>query len=405
MTVTPAGAVPPVAELADFAALHAKALGIGRTELRQGLDAIRRDGTPEAWPRTWNRLAEHHTRAGYPLHACRAHVLARFPYPADEHRRTATDRAVRAFDTWRRSHGGIDRLELGLSGGTLAAWTAGLTPRAGRPLLLVLGGIISVKEQWAPFLTAARRLGVAVVVTEMPGVGENTHRYGPHSTAMIPELLDELGPASCAAGVQVVALSFAGQLALSAAAEDPRITAVHTVGAPTDGVFRDPAVWADLPRTTTATLAYLAQREPEQTRKELAALALDEETLARVRVPVRYVASRRDEIIPRREWERLAEHLPDFTWVEFDDVHGSPAHLTDTRLWLLRGVLDTLGDRRARAPGAVLALRGNTGRGGTTRTRGTGCTAVGRAPADRTSPGSASADRTHADRRQEGSRR
>ncbi|ARF73573.1 hypothetical protein B7C62_15895 [Kitasatospora albolonga] len=404
MTVTPAGAVPPVAELADFAALHAKALGIGRTELRQGLDAIRRDGTPEAWPRTWNRLAEHHTRAGYPLHACRAHVLARFPYPADEHRRTATDRAVRAFDTWRRSHGGIDRLELGLSGGTLAAWTAGLTPRAGRPLLLVLGGIISVKEQWAPFLTAARRLGVAVVVTEMPGVGENTHRYGPHSTAMIPELLDELGPASCAAGVQVVALSFAGQLALSAA-EDPRITAVHTVGAPTDGVFRDPAVWADLPRTTTATLAYLAQREPEQTRKELAALALDEETLARVRVPVRYVASRRDEIIPRREWERLAERLPDFTWVEFDDVHGSPAHLTDTRLWLLRGVLDTLGDRRARAAGAVLALRGNTGRGGTTRTRGTGCTAVGRAPADRTSPGSASADRTHADRRQEGSRR
>ncbi|MBB1259117.1 alpha/beta fold hydrolase [Streptomyces alkaliterrae] len=367
-TGTPAGATPPLAELAGFAALHAKALGITRTELRQGLAAIRRDGTPDAWPRTWNRLAAHHQRADRPLHACRAHVLARFPYPADEHRRAAGDLAVRAFDTWRRSHGDIRRLELTLSSGTLTAWAAGLEPRAGRPLLLVMGGIISVKEQWAPFLAAARRLGVAVVVTEMPGVGENAHRYGPHSVEMIPELLDELGAAHCAAGVQLVALSFAGQLALSAAAEDPRITAVHTVGAPTDGVFRDPAVWATLPRTTTATLAHLAQREPPQLEKELATLALDEQALARVRVPVRYVASRRDEIIPRREWERLAEHLPDFTWVEFDDVHGSPAHLADTRLWLLHGVLDALGDRRARALAALLAVRGRADRGGTTRT-------------------------------------
>ncbi|PXY23745.1 hypothetical protein BAY59_29365 [Prauserella coralliicola] len=347
---------PTLAELADFAGLHARAQGLDPGSVASALARIKAGGDPTAWPRTWSELGERQLAEGRPLQACRYFVLARFPYPADDVRAAAGRSAVAAFDTWRRRQGGIERREFALPSGDVAAWTANL--HEGNPVLLVMGGIISVKEQWAPFLTSARRLRAGVLVTEMPSVGENTAPYGKGSDELIPEILDALGARVCAAGVHVVGLSFAGHLALSSARHDPRISSIHTVGAPVSGVFGDPAA---LPATTTSTLAHLSGGA------DLSGMALTRDDLARVRVPVRYVASRRDEIIPRREWELLAEHVADFEWVEFDDVHGSPAHLADTRLWLLRNVLARLGDRRATVLGLLLALRGRTGRGGLTR--------------------------------------
>jgi esterase FrsA len=354
----------PLPELSELVRLHARAQGLDPAtcdRILASVDTV--DPGRGGWPATWSHLARRSLEAGRPLEAARLYSLARFPYAGDAERAQAARAGVEAFDAWRRRVGGIDRLELALPGGEVACWAARL--HRGRPLLLVMGGIVSVKEQWAPFLRAADRLGVAVVVTEMPSVGENTLVHGPESVDLIPRLLDALGPTNCAAGVQVVGLSFAGQLALHAARHDPRIVAVHTVGAPVSGIT-DPEVWATLPRTTTATLAHLTRTPPERTRELLAPLALADADLAALDVPVRYVASRRDEIIPRREWERLAEHVPDFGWVEFDDVHGSPAHLTDTRLWLVREVMAVLGDRRGRALSAALALRGNASRSGRT---------------------------------------
>jgi hypothetical protein len=363
----PAPSLPPLAELADLVVLHAKAQGIAPATCRRVLAGLRDGEDQAAWPRAWSALAHQHLAAGRPLAACRHFVLARFPFAGDPERRHAAAEAVAAFDSWRRRTGQIDRLELDLAGGRVACWTAGLDPRRPQPLLVVLGGIVSVKEQWAPFLRAARRLGMAVLVTEMPGVGENTLRYGPAATDIIPQLLDQLGATVCAPGVLVVALSFAGHLALAAAGTDPRIRGVLTVGAPVHELFTDPAVWARLPRTTTATLAHLTGTTGEATARLLTSMALQPADLAALEIPVRYVASRRDEIIPRREWELLAEHVADFAWVEYDDVHGSPEHLTDTRMWLLHHVLALRGASRAAALlRAGLTLRGRSPRTGTT---------------------------------------
>jgi len=78
-----------------------------------------------------------------------------------------------------------------------------------------------------------------------------------------------------------------------------------------------------------------------------------------VRVPVRYVVSAHDEIIPGGERAFLAEHLADVGFIEFEDVHGSPAHLGELRLWLLLQLLRTNGieDRRTKALSAILNLR------------------------------------------------
>jgi hypothetical protein len=367
----------PLTELAELVLLHARAQGIAPDTCRRVIasvdtaEPVGADGTERGtWTWVWSSLARQYAAAGRPLEASRYYNLARFPHGGDEPRRRAAAACVHAFDTWRRRTGMIERLELDLPGGRVACWTAGLGAGRPRPLLVVMGGIVSPKEQWAPFLLAARRLDMPVLVTEMPSVGENTLVYGPAATDMLPQVLDRLGPATCAPGVHVVGLSFAGHLAMAAARHDPRIRGVLTVGAPVSRVFADPATWARLPRTTTATLAHLTRTEPGRTQRVLAPMALRPADLAALDIPVRYVASRRDEIVSRREWELLAEHVADMEWIEFDDVHGSPAHLIDTRLWLLRHVLLLRGDRRAGLLGAALALRGRSARGGTTATSG-----------------------------------
>ncbi|BBG01408.1 MULTISPECIES: alpha/beta fold hydrolase [Pseudonocardia] len=373
---------PEPAEVVELARLHAGAQGISRAAFDTVVgsigsigDAAGSIGDGGGWAAAWARVGDRKAAAGLPLDACRHHAMARWPYPADPAGARSAIECVRTFDIWRRRAGGIDRLDLDLPGGRVGCWTTGLDPAVdpppgpSRPLVLVLGGIVSIKEQWAPLLTGMRRLGLPVVVTELPSVGENTVRYGPAATDLIPQLLDRLGPHACRRGVHVIGLSFGGHLALAAAPDDPRIASILTVGAPVHRLFADRALWPLLPRTTTATLEHLTGTRGADTPALLSSMALSPDALGRVRIPVRYVASRRDEIVPRSEWELLARHLPDLEWVEFDDVHGAPAHLADTRLWLVTRLLRQCGDRRAAVPGALLALRGRAGRGGRTSTR------------------------------------
>lgn len=358
-------AMPPLDEIVELARLHARAQGISPA----AFDAVVAGLPDGGWAATWARHADRHAAVGRPLAACRHHAMARWPFPAEPAALRSATECVRAFDRWRRRTGGVERLELDLPGGRVACWTAGLDGDRPRPLVLVTGGIVSVKEQWAPWLGAARQLGVAVVVTELPSVGENTVRFGPAALDLLPQLLDRIGPSACRAGVHVVGLSFGGHLALAAAPDDPRIASILTVGAPVHRLFTDRQLWERLPRTTTATLEHLTGTRGTDTPGLLAAMALTPQHLSRVAVPVRYVASRHDEIVPRSEWELLARYVPDLEWVEFDDVHGAPDHLTDTRLWLLGRLLTLLRDRRAALPGVALALRRRAGRGGRTTTR------------------------------------
>ena len=120
----------------------------------------------------------------------------------------------------------VQRLEFDPPDGKIACWASGLDEKRRRPLLLVMGGIVSVKEQWAPLLPKLRRMGFAAVVTELPGVGENTCAYHPESWRLLPHLLDRLSGSAGTDDASLLALSFSGHLALRAATEDHRIRRV-----------------------------------------------------------------------------------------------------------------------------------------------------------------------------------
>lgn len=334
-----------IGELKQFAVLHARSQRI--PHYRKLLDRIVTDddGVPGSWAWEWSQAADRWLRAGRPLEACRHYAMARFPYVDGTARRRASVSCVSAFDGWRRARTDIERLDIVLPAGRVRCWASGLSPAKPLPLLLAMGGIVSVKEQWASVLTQVRRIGMAGIVTEMPGVGENTLRYDRQSWRMLSGLLDAVADRAAVAETYALALSFSGHMALRCAGEDSRIRGVVTTGAPVSDFFTDAAWHRTLPRITVRTLARLTRTTQTDLFYCLRPLALTCEQLRRVHVPVCYLSSKRDEIIPGSEVTHLTDHVRDFRLVRNDDVHGSPQHVMTSRLWTILSVLQMRGVR------------------------------------------------------------
>lgn len=343
---TSAGPPPSLAELRELAPLHARAQGIPAARCRALLARIgtaHGDG-PDSWPAVWSRAGDQLAARGRHLAAARHYALARFPYVDGPARERAQRLAVRSFDRWRTTRPGIERVEVAHRGGRFAAWAAGLSTRRPRPLILVCGGIVSVKEQWAPLLARAEALGTAVAVTELPGVGENTLPYDAAAPAMVTALLDALAGRADVRRTSAVALSFGGHLALRAALGDPRIAGVATVGAPVRHFFTDSLGRPGLPATTLRTLARLTGHPEDGLAVALGNWALDDAELAALeRLPVTYVAALRDRIVPLSDAAVLLRDARAPRQVLFaDDEHGTPARLARVRPLLLAAALETL---------------------------------------------------------------
>lgn len=348
-------------ELRDLVRLHARAQGLRPRVVAEVLDGVTHDGEgPGSWAGEWlaaARAAEPRS----PLDAVRLANLARFPYVDGPARAEAHRYCQEVFTRWAVARGAV-RHRVVAPGGGADVWTSGpVDPR--RPVLLVVGGIVSIKEQWGQLLPLARRLGMTVAVTEMPGVGSADLPYAPSAERFVSDVLDVIGAGP---DVRVLALSFSFTLALHAALRDPRIRAVGTVGGPVRDFFDDDAVWRRAPETTTATWARVLGTSQDAAIEVLRATAVPEERLRELQVPVAYVASTRDEIVPRSEVDRLCAVLPGVHVLEHDDVHGAPHHLGTTRAWLVMHLMAApgpcIGHARRRAAAAAVSLAARLGR-------------------------------------------
>nr|5NO5_A Chain A, AbyA5 [Micromonospora]5NO5_B Chain B, AbyA5 [Micromonospora] len=348
-----------VAELKQYVLAHVSAQNASADGVLARIDD---DGDgPRSWTTQWIRAGEEREQAGDLLAATTFYNLARFPFVDSPGRAEALRRCVAVFDRWRRTVPGIERLELRLPGGVVRAWAAGLSTTERRPVLLMTGGIVSIKEQWAPILPELARYGFAAVVTELPGVGENELRYDLDSAALFGVLLDAVAERADTSRAYALALSFSGHLALRAAPSEPRLRGIVTAGAPVAAFFTDKEWQAAVPRVTVDTLARLTQTTPATVFDHVRNWALTPQDLAGVRIPVAYVASGRDEIIPPADPALLRTHVRDFRTITHDDVHGSPAHFPHTRLWTLAQVLEMSGAdprHRAAVDGALAQVEG-----------------------------------------------
>ncbi|MEU3990389.1 alpha/beta hydrolase [Streptomyces platensis] len=345
-----------VRELKHFARTHARAQRIAGYQ--QILDTITGDegAGPGDWTGEWTRRADSLRARGRLIDAVRHYTMARFPYVDGPARQDAQDRCVQTFSAWAADHR-IERLELDQPGGMVTCWAAGLSATEPRPLVLMCGGIVSTKEQWAPALAAVTRFGMAGVVTELPGVGENGLRYDADSWRMLPRILDAVAGRARVSSTYAMALSFSGHLALRAAAEDSRIRGVVTAGAPVSSFFTDLGRRQDLPRITAHTLAHLTATSVDALPGLLTPWALSPGLIASLDLPIAYSASLRDEIVPARDVSLLRTHARRLEVVEHDDVHGAPQHVQETRMWALLSILRMHGVRGPRSGALGLLLR------------------------------------------------
>jgi esterase FrsA len=335
-----------VAELKEFMLLPARVLGMTPAEYHRVADSIRSDneGAPDSWAARWSARGAELEDAGQLLEACRCYNLARFPYTDGPARKKASDDCVAVFNRWRVSVPAIQPLTVDCLGGQVQCWTAGLDPANRRPLVLVMGGQVSIKEQWAPVLPMISDLGFAAIATEMPGVGQNTVRYARESWQMLSRILDAVSPSADTSRTYAACLSFSGHLALRCAAHDDRIRGIITGSAPIRRFFIDPQWQRQVPGITIDSLEHLTGDRLDA----MADWALEDETLAAVTVPVHYMVSLRDEIVPADEGALLAKLAPDVHLISNNDVHGSPNRLFETRLWVVLCLLRMHGSSRAR---------------------------------------------------------
>lgn len=338
-----------VAELRRYVLVHARAQGIPAARYNEVLERVETDDGdgPGSWVGEWSRQADALEQRGRIVDASRCYGMARFPYVDGPARERAARRCAELFDRWRSGKPGIESLDIEVNSGRVRCWAGGLSATRRPPVLLIMGGIVTPKEQWGPVLAALRRFGMAGVVAEMPGVGENTVPYDAKSWRMISAILDRIDIVADTTQTYAMALSFSGHLALRCAVEDPRLRGIVTMGAPIYRFFVDKAWQAQLPAITVDTLGRLMDVPGEALPAHLPELALSADNLAALDIPVHYLSSKQDEIIPPGELAELRA-LRSLHLVEKDDVHGSPAHTTETRLWAMLSVLRMRGIRSPR---------------------------------------------------------
>ena len=325
-----------ITELKQYAEVHARAQGILRYQQLLARIDTDDDAKWSSWTRQWSAAGDMFKLRGRHLQAARYYTMARFPYVNGPLRQAALDNTVLSFERWAARRSDIERVEIELKRTKVRTWAAGLDPAKPKPLLVVMGGIVSTKEQWAPVLARVASLGMAGVVAEMPGVGENELRYDEDSWRILPGILDALADRADVSQTYALTLSFSGHLALRAASEDRRIRGIVTAGAPVNGFFTDTEWQRGVPEITMDTLAHLTRVERAELPEFIRGWALSADQLAEIDVPVSYLLSSRDEIIPPGETQLLRGALRGgLEILENDDVHGSPAHTAESRLWTI----------------------------------------------------------------------
>ncbi len=289
----------------------------------------------EEWLGAWTAVAEEHLalaseaeRAGHRrsageayLHAAVCQHFGKFVWmlDADAHR-AATERAIAALA---KAHEFLDptaeRIEARLDGAMLAANLRRPpgTPRP--PLVLLIPGLDSTKEEFFHHENAFLARGMATLSIDGPGQGESgfsmpiRHDYEVAVAAMLDVLaaredldLDRVG---------AVGVSLGGYYAPRAAAFEPRIRAVAGIS----GSYDFGEAWDDLPPLTReAFVVKSGARDDADGRARAHRLDL-RGVVSRVQQPALFVTGRLDRIIPWQQTERAAREAPHGRFVLYDE--------------------------------------------------------------------------------------
>ena len=255
------------------------------------------------------------------LHAAVAYHFARFVWVLDADRaRAVADKAVAALYAAHRALGvQAERIEVPVDGGVMVANLRLPSGVERPPLILIIPGLDSTKEEFFRFEGVFLSRGMAALSLDGPGQGEGGYTlpirpdYEVAASAVLNALdgRDDLDMGR----VGAIGVSLGGYHAPRAAAFEPRIRAVAGISGP----FNFGALWDHIPELTRETFIVKSGATSEEDGRARA-LRLDlDGVLEQLDVPALFVTGKRDRLIPWESTEEQARRAPNGTFVGFED--------------------------------------------------------------------------------------
>ena len=299
------------------------------------------------WCREWGRTARHYEQLAETAEAAGRTVTAGeawrraalcwhwgkfvFTDHPDE-QRAAHERTVACF----RSGAGTlsppaEPVRVPYAGSTLAAYLrvpAGPPP----PIVIMIPGLDSVKEELQATAEHMLRRGLAVIAIDGPGQGEAEYEFPiePAYERVVTAVADYLkGRADVDPGrLGVFGVSLGGYYAARSAAYEPRVRAAVELAGP----YRFDLDWDAMPGQTRTTFQVRSgAASPAQARERAAALTL-EDAAALITCPLLVVHGGRDRLVPVYHAERLAREAPGAELMLYPDgSHGVTNHAFESR--------------------------------------------------------------------------
>jgi dipeptidyl aminopeptidase/acylaminoacyl peptidase len=277
------------------------------------------------WLDAWTKIADEHLELGDEAEAAgrgrtagEAYLRAtlclhfgKFVWVLDGDRHRAT--TERAVATLRRAHAHLDptaeRIEAALAPGVLAAnlrRPAGAAAGARPPLVVIIPGLDSTKEEFFHLENVFLVRGMATLSMDGPGQGEAGFAlpirpdYEVAVSAMLDAVVDRADIDMARVGA--VGVSLGGYYAPRAAAFEPRIGAVAGVSGP----YNFGELWDLLPPLSRETFVFKSgARDDDDGRARALELDLDG-VMSRVTQPALFATGKLDRIIPWEQTERMA---------------------------------------------------------------------------------------------------
>lgn len=295
----------------------------------QGIE--RWDEWLDAWSATGDMHAElaHQAEAkGRRLSAGEAWVraalcyhFAKFVWMVDmaKYRATADKAVASLYAAHKQLDPNAERLEMPFEGITMAANLRRPAGRERPPLVILLPGLDSTKEEFFNWENVFLQRGLATVSLDGPGQGETGYRshLRPDYEVAVSTLLDTLaGRADLdLEQVGVVGVSMGGYYAPRVAAFEPRVKAVVPIGGP----YNFGECWERLPLITRETFLHHSGAANEAEGRERALQLSLTGVAERIQQPMLVVFGQLDRLIPWQQAEQLAAEAPQAELIMFPD--------------------------------------------------------------------------------------
>jgi 2,6-dihydroxypseudooxynicotine hydrolase len=291
----------------------------------------------EEWIDAWSSTAEMHRElaqqalsVGHSRSAgeafARAAVsyhFAKFVWVVDLERNHAATEAAAA--SLYEAHALLDptaeRVRAPLDGGDVVG-NLRLPPGADAPvpLVLLLPGLDSTKEEFFSLESVFLSRGMATLSLDGPGQGEtgfHSHIRSDYEVAVTAALDALAGRRELDLGrVGAAGMSLGGYYAVRAAAFEPRLKAIAGVSGPYDMS----AAWETKPALTREAFACYSGASDDREARERAAQLNLAGVAEIVEQPCLVVTGKRDRVIPWEDTKRIADEAPNGEWVLYEEA-------------------------------------------------------------------------------------